>query len=175
MSFESLQAGLVGVIAALPVMSLRRSQWDAQALSNSPVLEEMINRKADDLGPIITGLSRPQLAAVIVTDTVTILELMLVALMGCIDSSLGLYTRIAEKNLGVDIPDLLPFAVALGVSSGLYGLWHFAATTVSEDEAVSIIHDEYDEIYAPGHFQTAVTKSVAVLVQTPEVLHNLAS
>lgn len=161
LSSESLQAGFVGVIAALPVMLLRRSQWDATALRDSPVLEEMINRKADDLGPIITGLSRPQLAAVIMTDTITVLELMLVALMGCIDSSLDLYVKIAERNLGVDIPDLLPFAVALGVSSGLYGLWHFGATTISEDEAVSVKHNKHDKMAA--ECKRSVSNSVLYL------------
>lgn len=139
-SVDSLGAGMIGAIAGIPMIALRHYLWNGQGLRKSAVIEEMTSRKAEDLGPIVAGLSAPQRAAVIFFDAATVLSLMLVALMGCINSSLTVYSHLAQENLGLPMPDELPFVVAVAVSSLLYGMSQFAATSISDDEA-SIVED----------------------------------
>lgn len=137
LSTDTLGALCLGGVCTIPLLVLKRLLWNDYIVSLSPVLKEMTSRKAEEINSLTAGLSAPQQAAVIVSDAATLLAIMFVGLVGCMNSSLTTYSHIIEDNMGFTIPDKLPYFVALGISACLYGLGQQATTSITHDEAVS--------------------------------------
>ncbi|GMH40657.1 hypothetical protein BSKO_08561 [Bryopsis sp. KO-2023] len=139
-STDSLFAALLGVGASVPLILLRRMLWNPKLIRESPVLQQLTLREAKYLEPLISGLTKPQQAVILLTDSLTIVMIMLPTLMGCIKSSLTVYFDIVQEQTGFHMPGFLPLGVALGLSSVIYAIGRFGNTNHTEDE-VSVVVD----------------------------------
>lgn len=139
LSTDSLFAAFIGAGASVPLIILRRMLWNPTLIRESPVLQQLTFREAKYLEPLVSGLTKPQQAVILLIDTLTVVAVMLPALMGCIKSSLTVYFDIVQEQTGFHTPSFIPLGVALGLSSIIYAIGRFG-NTCNEDE-VSVVVD----------------------------------
>ncbi|CAL8464857.1 g4392 [Coccomyxa elongata] len=133
LSLESCQAAGLGLLASLPLAALKAATWTDGARRSFPALQDMQEREADVLKPLLERMSATQVAVVMMAEALPTLLMLLPAAQGALTLSLCTYADYL-RDAGVNVPYNLPAALALITTASLAALARYLEHGISGEE-----------------------------------------
>ncbi|EFN54080.1 hypothetical protein CHLNCDRAFT_136198 [Chlorella variabilis] len=131
LSADSLRAAAVGGAAAAPLVALKALLWSEAARREMPFLEDIHKAQVvDAFKPMLSNLNGAQTAALLASEVVPGVLILLPATTGGITKSLQMYCDMA----GSQAPDFLPGILALLITASIAGVGKIAETSVTLEE-----------------------------------------
>ena len=140
-SLSTLQAVLVGGLAAIPIALFKESLWTDRVRSQLPFLEDLQQQQLNEFKPVLYNLSGPQCALVVGSEVIPTMLILFPTFAGGVSKVLEFYRTSLTSFTAV--PETIPPLLAVTLTSLLTGISKVIDKGVSPEE-YDVIKDAFD-------------------------------